>query len=118
MSFIRPYLVILLLAVLMFHTIVPVSASSPPVRPGDVVTTQPDKDGGAGHPTEGQGWGEGTPSGGFYVISDENTPDTLIPLGPGVRLIVIFRGGTADGKPCLVFGRGQSLPPIIHCTME
>lgn len=118
MSVIRPYLVILLLAVLVLQTIGPASASPPPVRPGDVVTTQPDKDGEANHPTEGTSWGEGTPSGGFYVISDENTPETLVPLGPGVRLIVIFRGGKLDGAFCWAQGGIQSNLPGTYCAAE
>lgn len=119
MSVIRPYLVILLLAVLMLQTVGFVSASPPPVRPGDVITTQPDKDGGANHPTDGEiFWSDGVLPGGSSLFNHENNPDTLIPGGPGTRLIVIFRGGKLDSDICRVFGGFKGVFPNPNCAAE
>ncbi len=49
MSLIRPYLIVLFLAVLMLHTVVPVAAADPPFQNNGGAETE--KDEAPGHPT-------------------------------------------------------------------
>lgn len=124
MTFIRPCLVVLFLAVLMLQMVVPVSASTPTFdyKVGGVTQTEADKEG-AGHPNGGNYvfWSDAIPEGEFYGVFDsggDGTTDGLNPLGPGIRLIVIFRGGKYDGTTCWTQAHINGTGSTTHCAAE
>jgi hypothetical protein len=118
MSLIRPYLIVLFLAVLMLHTVVPVAAADPPFQNNGGAETE--KDEAPGHPTGEQYvfWADAIPEGEFYGVYDPGATDGFNPHGQGIRLIVIFRGGKFEDGACRIYAAIHGLAATPACTTK